>query len=311
MRFPSCNYLNREKAKFCRECGAKLELVLVCPKCGGKLDLEAKFCDECGYNLNLKLAVEAEEKPSLVEEVTKEFRDKVLRHIPKNLAEKILNNRASLEGERKQVTVLFADVSGFTALSDKLDPEEVRTLINRCFEIIIEELVYRYEGTINQFTGDGVMAIFGAPVALEDHPHRAVSSALAIQRSLNKYGDELKKERGIDLKMRIGINTGLVVVGSIGSELRMDYTAVGDTTNLASRLQSLAEPGTILISEDTYRLVKDYFSIKPLGEFKVKGKRAPVKAYRVFGPGRSTAPLDIAKERGLTRFVGRKKDAAV
>ncbi len=306
MQCPSCNYLNREKSRFCKECGAKL--VLVCPKCGNKLDLEAKFCDECGYNL--KLPAEAEEKPSLVEKVTEEFQDKALRHIPKNLAEKILNNRASLEGERKQVTVLFADVSGFTSLSEKLDPEEVRALINRCFEIIIEE-VHRYEGTINQFTGDGVMALFGAPITLEDHPHRAVSSALAIQRSLNKYGDELKKERGIDLKMRIGINTGLVVVGSIGNDLRMDYTAMGDTINLASRLESLAEPGTILISESTYKPVQDYFDVKSLGHLAVKGKALPVKAYRVRRIKRSIAPLDIAKGKGLTKFVGREKELEI
>ncbi|MDA2920757.1 tetratricopeptide repeat protein [Desulfobacterota bacterium AH_259_B03_O07] len=303
MKCPSCNYQNREKAKFCKECGGKLELV--CPNCSNNLDLESNFCDECGYNL--KLADEANEKPSQLEKVTEEFEEKALRYIPKNLAEKILNNKATLEGERKQVTVLFTDVSGFTALSEKLDPEEVRTLMNRCFEIIIEE-VHRYEGTVNQFTGDGVMALFGAPVALEDHPHRAVSSALAIQRSLNIYGGELKKQKAIDLKIKIGINTGLVVVGNIGSDLRMDYTAMGDTINLASRLQNLAEPATILISESTHKLVQDYFDVKPLGPLQVKGKAHPVKAFRVRRIKRSIAPVDIAKARGLTKLIGRDKE---
>jgi len=303
MKCPSCNYQNRENAKFCKECGVKLELV--CPNCSNNLDLEAKFCDECGYNL--KLADKANEKPSQLEKVTEEFEEKALRYIPKNLAEKILNNKAALEGERKQITVLFTDVSGFTALSEKLDPEEVRTLMNSCFEIIIEE-VHRYEGTINQFTGDGVMALFGAPVALEDHPHRTVSSALAIQRSLNIYGGELKKEKGIDLKIKIGINTGLVVVGNIGSNLRMDYTAMGDTVNLASRLQNLAEPATILISESTHKLVQDYFDVKPLGPLQVKGKAHPVKAFRVRRIKRSIAPVDIAKARGLTKLIGRDKE---
>ncbi|MEE9237928.1 MAG: adenylate/guanylate cyclase domain-containing protein [Thermodesulfobacteriota bacterium] len=303
MKCPSCNYQNRENAKFCKECGVKLELV--CPNCSNNLDLESNFCDECGYNL--KLANEANEKPSQLEKVTEEFEEKALRYIPKNLAEKILKNKATIEGERKQITVLFTDVSGFTALSEKLDPEEVRTLMNSCFEIIIEE-VHRYEGTINQFTGDGVMALFGAPVALEDHPHRTVSSALAIQRSLNIYGGELKKQKGINLKIKIGINTGLVVVGNIGSDLRMDYTAMGDTINLASRLQNLAEPATILISESTHKLVQDYFDVKPLDPLQVKGKAHPVKAFRVRRIKRSIAPVDIAKARGLTKLIGRDKE---
>ena len=296
MKCSNCQYNNLEGARFCGECGAKLEVK--CQSCGKGNPPTNKFCGECGHKLSESVKPAKDNALKL---------DEPQSYIPKHLAEKILRSKASLEGERKQVTVLFADLSGFTALSEKLDPEEVRTLMNRCFEIIIEE-VHRYEGIINQFTGDGVMALFGAPVALEDHPHRAVSSALEIQRSLNKYGDELKKERGIDLKMRIGINTGLVVVGSIGSDLRMDYTAMGDTINLASRLESLAEPGTILISENTYRLIKDNFNTKSLGELQVKGKEAPVKAYQVLSLIRATAPLDIAKERGLTRFVGREKE---
>lgn len=304
MNCPSCNYQNRENAKFCKQCGASLERI--CPLCDCKLDLEANFCDECGYNL--KLDAVAEPRAKLVEEVIKELQDNLLSFIPKKLAEKILNDRASIEGERKQITVLFADVSGFTAMSERLDPEEVVTIMNGCFEIIIEE-VNRYEGVINQFTGDGVMALFGAPIALEDHAYRAVSSALAIQRSLDKYSDKIKKEIGINLKIRIGINTGLVVVGRIGNDLRMDYTATGDTTNLASRLESLAEPRKVFISDSTYKLVQDYFDVKSLGHVAVKGKVSPVKVYRVRGIKKSIDPVYIAK--GLTKFIGRHNELEI
>src|SRR5205807_3424753 len=161
-----------------------------------------------------------------------------LAYTPKHLAEKILTSRSALEGERKQVTVLFADVAGFTTLAEQLDPEVVHDIINRCFERITAE-VHRFEGTINQYTGDGVMALFGAPIAHEDSPRRAVHAALGIQRALRDYAKELESERGLALRMRVGLNTGPVVVGRIGDDLRMDYTAVGDTTNLAARMQQI------------------------------------------------------------------------
>jgi class 3 adenylate cyclase len=206
--------------------------------------------------------------------------------------------------------VLFADICGFTKLSEKLDPEEVHKLMNRCFEII-PEAVHRFEGTINQFTGDGVMALFGAPIALEDHPYKAVNAALAIQRRLRIYADELKEESGIDLRMRIGLNTGLVVVGTIGNNLRMDYTAIGDTTNLASRLQGLADPGKILISESTHKLVSGYFLTRPLGEAQVKGKSEPVKTYEVIRARGARTRIDVEIERGLTPFTGREKELSI
>jgi class 3 adenylate cyclase len=187
-----------------------------------------------------------------------------LSYTPKHLAEKILTSRSALEGERKQVTVLFADVSGFTAISARLDPEEVHQLINRAFALILGE-VHRYEGTINQFLGDGVMALFGAPIAHEDHAQRAVHAALGMQHVLHGYGAELHRTRGITFRVRMGLNTGLVVVASIGDNLRMDYTAVGDTTNLAARMLSLAEPGQVVIAEETHKAVSGYFVTRPLG----------------------------------------------
>jgi len=206
------------------------------------------------------------------------------------------------------VTVLFADVAGFTTLAEQLDPEVVHEIINRCFEGITAE-VHRFEGTINQYTGDGVMALFGAPLAHEDSPRRAVHAALGIQRAIRDVAQALQAERGLSLQMRIGINTGLVVVGKIGDDLRMDYTAVGDTTNLAARLQQLAQPGSVVISAATQQHVAGFFDTRDLGKMPVKG-RAPVRAFEVLRPRSRRTRFDIAVERGLTSLVGRERALA-
>ena len=231
-----------------------------------------------------------------------------LAYTPKHLAEKILTSRSALEGERKQVTVLFADVAGFTTLAEQLDPEIVHDIINRCFEGITAE-VHRFEGTINQYTGDGVMALFGAPLAHEDSPRRAVHAALGIQRVIRDVAQALQAERGLSLQMRMGINTGLVVVGKIGDELRMDYTAVGDTTNLAARLQQMAQPGSVVISAATHQHVAGFFDTRELGEMPVKG-RTPVRAFEVLRPRGRRTRFDVAVERGLTPLVGRERELA-
>jgi class 3 adenylate cyclase/tetratricopeptide (TPR) repeat protein len=231
-----------------------------------------------------------------------------LAYTPKHLAEKILTSRSALEGERKQVTVLFADVAGFTTLAEQLDPEIVHDLINRCFERITAE-VHRFEGTINQYTGDGVMALFGAPIAHEDSPRRAVHAALGIQRAIHDVAQALQAERGLTLQMRIGMHTGLVVVGKIGDDLRMDYTAVGDTTNLAARLQQMAQPGSVLISAATQQRVAGFFETRDLGEMPVKG-RTPVHAFEVLRPRGRRTRFDVAVERGLTPLVGRERELA-
>jgi class 3 adenylate cyclase/tetratricopeptide (TPR) repeat protein len=233
---------------------------------------------------------------------------KIQSYTPRHLAEKILTSRSALEGERRQVTILFADVANFTTLAEQLDPEVVHEIMDRCFERITAE-VHRFEGTINQYTGDGVMALFGAPIAHEDGPRRAVHAALGIQRALQEYGQLLQAERGLLLQMRIGINTGPVVVGKIGDDLRMDYTAVGDTTNLAARLQQVARPGSMVISEATHRLVSGFFETLDLGEVPVKG-RAPARVFEVLRPRGRRARLDIAIERGLTPLVGRERELA-
>jgi class 3 adenylate cyclase/tetratricopeptide (TPR) repeat protein len=228
------------------------------------------------------------------------------KYTPKHLADKILAARASLEGERKQVTVLFADVKGFTSISERLDPEEVNDLISECMVFLTEE-IHRYEGTIAQFLGDGVMALFGAPIAHEDAPQRALYASLGMRDRLREYSRKLK-QRGIEFNMRIGLNTGLVVVGKIGDDLTMEYTAMGDTVNLASRMESTAEPGAIQVSENTYRLTEGYFEFKALGDIEVKGKTEPVKAYQLLGLGRVKTRLGVSEMRGLTPFVGRRKE---
>jgi len=227
-------------------------------------------------------------------------------YTPKHLADKILAARRTIEGERKQVTVLFADVSGFTSMSEKLDPEEVHGLISDALVPVSEE-IHRFEGTIVQFLGDGVMALFGAPIAHEDAPQRALYAALGIRERVREYAARLKP-KGLEFDMHIGLNTGLVMVGKIGDDLTMEYTAMGDTVNLASRLGSLAQPGTIFVSENTYRLTEGYFEFKPLGEIEIKGKKQPVKAYELLGPGKAKTRLGVSVARGLTPFVGRQRE---
>jgi class 3 adenylate cyclase/tetratricopeptide (TPR) repeat protein len=300
MRCPHCQQENREEARFCAACGSAL--ATRCPACGDQPPLGAAFCDHCGTRLAgsvpTSTALPLTPQPPIPHAYT-----------PKHLVDKILTARSALEGERRQVTVLFADLADFTSLAEQRDPEEVHQIIDGCFARITAE-VHRFEGTINQYTGDGVMALFGAPIAHEDGPRRAVHAALGVQRAVREYGQALQAERGLTLRMRIGINTGLVVVGKIGDDLRMDYTAVGDTTNLAARLQQLARPGSVVISAATHRLVSGYFETIDLGEVAVKG-RSPTRAFEVLQPRGRRARLDVAVERGLTPLVGRDRELSV
>ena len=203
-------------------------------------------------------------------------------YTPEYLAEKILTTRSAVSGERKSVTVLFADVANYTSIAERLDPEEVHEMMDGCFKILMGE-IHRREGSVNQFTGDGVMALFGAPLAAEDHAGHACRAALCIQESLAEYGQKIAMQFGIRFSLRIGLNSGPVMVGAIGDDLRMDYTAVGDTTNLAARMESMAEPGTILVTDNTFKLARDFFRFELLGETAVKGKKKPQKVYRLIG----------------------------
>jgi class 3 adenylate cyclase len=194
-------------------------------------------------------------------------------------------------------------------MAEKLDPEEVHQIMDGCFKILMDE-VHRYEGTINQFTGDGIMALFGAPVAHEDHAQRACHATLSIQKAIAEYGKGLKDNRGVEFKMRIGLNSGPVIVGSIGDDLRMDYTAVGDTTNLAARMEGMANPGTILGTDHTHKLAQDFFQFESLGKVEVKGKEEPVDAFELKKASEVETRIEAAAAKGLTKFTGRKNSMA-
>jgi class 3 adenylate cyclase/tetratricopeptide (TPR) repeat protein len=234
---------------------------------------------------------------------------KIQKYLPKGLTEKILSQRDRIEGERKQVTVMFCDMTGFTPLSELLGIEDAYSIIDQVYEILIHK-VHDYEGTVNEMTGDGIMALFGAPVAMEDAPQRAVRSSLAIHREMAKFSDQLRKEkRGVpSVKMRIGIHTGPVVVGTVGNDLRVDFKAVGDTVNLASRMEGQAQPGTTYITEDTFKLTEGLFRFESLGQRFIKGKQEQINVFRVIAPSTRRTRFDVSAERGLTPLAGRERE---
>ncbi len=297
MKCPTCQTDNKEGAKFCIECGHQFELK--CPQCGHPLPSVAKFCEMCGHRL-----------PKLGKVPPIDY-SKPHSYTPKFLADKILSNRRLIEGERKLVTVLFVDVANYTAMSEKLDPEEVRQIVDGCFRILMDE-IHKWEGTITQFTGDGLMAIFGAPIAHEDHAQRACYAALSIQKAMREYGEKVRKERGLDFKMRLGLNSGPVVVGSIGDDLRMDYTAIGDTTNLAARVEQAAKPGEIWMSRETHNITRGYFKEESVGEIPLKGKAQPQHLYRLISdlPDMRTR-FAVGLAKGVTDLVGRRPEMEV
>ena len=300
MKCPKCQTENRDGMKFCGKCGNKLERV--CPKCSFSNPPQFIFCGECGHDLGLP------SKPIPKELSFEEKLAKIQRYLPKDLTQKILAQRDRIEGERKQATVMFCDMEGFTLLTEKIGSEHMYSIMDEVYEILIHK-VHDYEGTVNEITGDGIMALFGAPIALEDAPQRAIRSALAIHREINKFNDQLKSEKRIpSIKMRIGIHTGPVIVGTLGNDLRVEFKAVGDTVNLASRMEGLAEPGTTYVTEDTFKLTEGFFRFEALGEKKVKGKEEPVRVYQVISPSTRRTKFDVSAERGLTPLVGRERE---
>src|SRR5512132_3963902 len=227
-----------------------------------------------------------------------------LSYTPAYLAEKILHSRSALEGERKQVTVLFADLKGSMELLADRDPEEARKILDPVLEQMMEA-VHRYDGTVNQVMGDGIMALFGAPLAHEDHAVRACYAALRMQESVRRYAEGVRREQGVTIRIRVGLNSGEVVVRAIGSDLHMDYTAVGQTTHLAARMEQLADPGSTLLTQDTMTLAEGFVQVTPLGPMAVKGLAAPVEVYELAGVSAVRSRLQAAAARGLSRFVGR------
>jgi len=292
MQCPACSQDNPAHARFCLGCGARL--AVACSACGIELPSSARFCLACGQPVGAKDA-KAPATPAPES------------YTPKHLAEQILTSRGALEGERKQVTVLFADLKGSMELLAERDPEEARKLLDPVLERMMEA-VHRYEGTVNQVMGDGIMALFGAPLAHEDHAVRACYAALSMQEAVSRYGDELQRLRGVPVQIRVGLNSGEVVVRSIGSDLRMDYSAIGQTTHLAARMEQMARPGTTLLTADTLRLAEGYVQVQPLGPATVKGLDAPVEVFELKGVGPARSRLQAAAARGLTRFVGRSAE---
>src|SRR5438309_202630 len=238
---PRCHAENREGRRFCGECG--LSFASACPSCGFLNEGGEKFCGGCGRALT---ATARPVEPRFGSPQT---------YTPKHLAEKILTSKTALEGERKQVTVLFADLKGSMELLADRDPEEARKILDPILERMMEA-VHRYEGTVNQVMGDGIMALFGAPLAHEDHAVRACYAALRMQETVKRWADEMRRSQGIPIQIRVGLNSGEVVVGAIRNDLHMDYTAVGQTTHLAARMEQMAAAGSILMAADTLRLTE-------------------------------------------------------
>ena len=290
MKCPKCRHENAPEAKFCEECATPLSRA--CIDCGSQVSFTAKFCSQCGHPLQATADGTRFASPKS--------------YTPQHLAEKILTSRAALEGERKQVTVLFADIKGSMELLADRDAEAAQKLL---FDPVLErmiEAVHRYEGTVHRVMGDGIMALFGAPLALEDHAVRACYAGLRMQETVARYADEVQRSHEVRVAIRVGVNSGEIVVTAIGNDLHMDYTVVGQTAHLASRMEQMATPGSVLTTADTLRLAEGYIAMKPLGPTPVKGLADPVEIYEVTGAGTARTRLQAAAGRGLTRFVGRE-----
>src|SRR5579859_4691488 len=288
-----CQHDNSPDAKFCNGCGARLELT--CPQCRHSNPPGSRYCAQCASQLS-SAGISSSSRFGSPQAYT-----------PKHLAEKILTSRNALEGERKQVTVLFADLKGSMELLGDRDPEEARQLIDPVIDQIMDA-VHRYEGTVNHVMGDGIMAIFGAPLAHEDHAVRACYAALAMQSSIRAYSNQMRRSHGIEIELRVGLNSGEVVVGAIGNDLHMEYSAVGQTTNLAARMEQLATPGTVRLTTHTLDFAEGFIHVAPLGPVPVRGLTEPVEVYELKGVSGLRTRMQAAAARGLTRFVGRQAE---
>src|SRR5215470_3426967 len=293
---PKCHCENLPDSIFCDHCSMRLETV--CSHCGAPTRRGASFCRMCGQTTHQAATI----APAGVSEAPAPDS-----YVPKHLAEKILASRQSLEGERKQVTVLFADIRGSTSLLEGLDPEEAQKLIDPVLRVMMDA-VHRYEGTVNQVLGDGIMALFGAPLAHEDHAVRACYAALAMQEEMRRYRRRLGQSEESGLQIGIGLNSGEVVVRSIDNDLNIEYSALGHTTHLAARMEELAVPGSILITATTLRDVEGFVEVKPLGTVQAKGVTRGVEAYEITGTTAARTRVQARAARGLTPLVGRRSE---
>jgi class 3 adenylate cyclase/tetratricopeptide (TPR) repeat protein len=276
----NCGAINPEDARFCGSCGGSLASTAPCPSCGSENPTGQSFCNACGAQLGLETV--APEQALSAEQL-------------------------GADGERKQVTVLFADVKGSMDMAEQVDPDEWREIMQRFFSLLSDG-VRRFEGTVDKFTGDGIMALFGAPIAHEDHAARACFAALHIGELVNQYATELRRGGGLNFSVRVGINSGEVVAGAIGADSKLEYTAVGHTVGLAQRVEALAEPGKAYLTEHTAKLAEGYLELKDLGEFEVKGASRPIGVFELVGAGSARSRFDLSRERGLSRFVGRAEE---
>ena len=263
-----CGHDNPAGLRFCAQCAS--DLANICTACGFENPAGFKFCGQCGTDLTAAQIAQA----------TDDELRRLQSYVPSHLVEKMVQQSQKLKGERRTITVLFCDISGFTSMSERLDPEDVYLIMDDLFRLFVEE-IYRFEGTVDKFTGDGLMALFGAPVTHENDPERAIRAATAMHAVLAQFNCNRGKEHGVDLRLRVGLNSGEVVVGGLGTDLRLDYTVMGDTVNVASRLETAADPGTTLVSESIHRATEPLFEFAPIGEIALKGRTEPVRAFRV------------------------------
>ena len=310
MQCSQCQADNKAGRKFCRTCGRALPAL--CAQCSFVNDVGDQFCGGCGQAL--PVLSPAQQRPDSPPQVYGSGLPPPLSYTPRHLAERIFTEQAALEargatdGERKTITALFADLKGSTALIEGLDPEEARAIIDPALQLMMDA-VHRYEGYVAQALGDGIFALFGAPIAHEDHAQRALYTALRMQEEMHRYADTLRTKGYPPLLMRVGVNTGEVVVRSIRrDDLHADYVPVGHSTNLAARMEQLAAPGSILVTAYTHKLTNGYFAFKDLGETRIKGVEEPLTVYEVLGAGPLRTRLQVAARRELTRFVGRHSE---
>ena len=301
---PYCQYANRESANFCLNCGQKI--VFACERCDTRLPLFAVFCDHCGLQVGdpakplerttpeqqPAVGVHSEPDQPLILEQRVVPQAALSRYIPSELEKKLndVRSRGEMIGERRVVTMLFCDIVGSTAVAEKLDPEDWTEIINNAFEYMIKP-IYKYEGTVARLMGDAILAFFGAPIAHEDDPQRAALAGLEIVSGMQTLRTKITQRFGVDINVRVGINTGMVVVGAVGSDLHMEYTALGDAINVAARMEQTAQPGTVQITEDTYRQITPYFKFQELGKLPVKGKTEPLLTYRVLASKQASGKL--------------------
>jgi class 3 adenylate cyclase/tetratricopeptide (TPR) repeat protein len=291
---PQCSADNSDKSRFCRQCGARF--AAACPSCGAVGEPGSRFCDACGSPLPATTLGGPGARALAPDQYT-----------PRHLAERILTARPAAESERKQVTVLFADMKSSLELLADRGPEAARDLVDPVLECMMQA-VHRYEGMVNQVLGDGIMALFGAPLSVEDHALRACYAALALQNDIARHAESVLRAQGVTIQVRVGLNSGEVLLRTIGNDLSLEYSAIGLTTHLAARMEQLAPPGHILMTTETFRLVEGYVSVASLGLVPVKGLPDPVVIYQLLGPGAARTRLQAVATRGLTRFVGRQRE---